>query len=156
MLFDHDADPRDATWTLAAYEGPVSERMWHMALTSTVPAPVLGPLLSALAAGDAEDTALGTPIETTVSEAVRPLADVGWTPVVDGRCMRWNTEQGQAGVQFDAFAAHNPKLLDTWALWAGPSINHPAWTMRASACTPVGLLSAVAGELAHGIGTRRQ
>ncbi|WP_406463305.1 DUF317 domain-containing protein [Streptomyces sp. NBC_01622] len=153
ILFD--ADPRDATWTLAAYESPVSERMWHMALTSTVPAPVLGTLLSALTAGDAEDTSLGTPIETTVTEAVRPLADVGWTSSVDGRWMRWSTEQGEVGVQFDVFAAHDSQLLDTWTLWAGPSINHPAWTIRASAYTPAGFLSALSGELAHGIGTRR-
>ncbi|MDW4909175.1 DUF317 domain-containing protein [Streptomyces sp. ADMS] len=155
ILFDHEAGPRNATWTLAVYESPVSERMWHMALTSTVPAPVLGTLLSALATEDAQDTALGTPIETTVTEVVRPLADVGWTSSVDGRWMRWTTEQGEVGVQFDAFAAHDPQLLDTWTLWAGPSINHPTWTIRASAYTPAGFLSALTGELAHGIGTRR-
>ncbi|MFD5898548.1 DUF317 domain-containing protein [Streptomyces sp. NPDC060366] len=142
ILFDHEAGPRDATWTLAAYESPVSERMWHMALTSAVPAPVLGTLLSAIAAGDAEDTALGTPIETTVTEAVRPLADVGWTPTVDGRWLRWSTQQGDAGVQFDGFAARNPHSpLHTWTLWAGPSVDHPSWTIHASAYTPAALLS---------------
>ncbi|MDX2681474.1 hypothetical protein [Streptomyces soliscabiei] len=29
ILFDHEAGPRNATWTLAAYESPVSERMWQ-------------------------------------------------------------------------------------------------------------------------------
>ncbi|MEU6192305.1 hypothetical protein [Streptomyces sp. NPDC047061] len=40
--------------------------------------------------------------------------------------MRWNTEQGEVGVQFDAFAAHDSQLLDIWPLWAGSSMNHPA------------------------------
>lgn len=58
---------------------------------------------------------------------------------VDGRWLRWHTERNDAGVQFDAFAAQKPSPLDTWTLWAGPSINHPAWSIRASACTPATL-----------------
>ncbi|MFD4610473.1 DUF317 domain-containing protein [Streptomyces sp. NPDC058440] len=45
-------------------------------------------------------------------------------------------ERNDAGVQFDAFAA--------WTLWAGPSVNHPAWSIRASAYTPAALLAPAA------------
>ncbi|MFF6782818.1 DUF317 domain-containing protein [Streptomyces sp. NPDC012510] len=31
----HEADPREDAWTIAAYETPVSDRMWHLTLTAT-------------------------------------------------------------------------------------------------------------------------
>ncbi|WP_408057861.1 SPDY domain-containing protein [Streptomyces violaceus] len=48
---------------------------------------------------------------------------------------------------------HSP--LHTWTLWAGPSVGHPTWTIHASTYIPAGLLTDLAEELAHGIGTRR-
>ncbi|MET9664963.1 DUF317 domain-containing protein [Streptomyces sp. NPDC006475] len=154
ILIDHDAGPQDAQWTIVAYESPVSERIWHMAVTPTVPAPVLKALLGTLGSGDAWETALGSPItDSHVSQATRPLIDAGWQPTVDGR---WLTQEGDVGVQFDAFAAHTPHSpLGTWTIWAGPSIDHPTWAIRASAYTPAGLLADLAEELAHGIGTRQ-
>jgi hypothetical protein len=53
FLFDREAGPREARWTTAAYESPVSERMWHMALTPTVPSPVVKSLLDALSTSGA-------------------------------------------------------------------------------------------------------
>jgi hypothetical protein len=157
ILFDHEAGPRDARWSIAAYETPVSERMWHMTVTPTTPAPLLGALLRALAAGDAWETALGTPVtDKHVTQATHPLTDAGWTPAVDGRWLRWRTQANDVGVQFDAFAAQNPNApLDTWSMWAGPSADCPTWTIRASAYTPASLLADLSEELAHGTGTRR-
>ncbi|MDO0936398.1 DUF317 domain-containing protein [Streptomyces sp. DG2A-72] len=156
-LFDHDAQSRDSKWTIAAYETPVSERMWHMAITPATPAPILKTLLTALAAGDAWETALESPItDKTVAQATLPLTDAGWTCTVDGRWLRWQTQQSDVGVQFDAFAAHAPHTpLDTWTIWSGPSIDHPTWAIRASGYTPAGLLADLAEELAHGTGTRQ-
>jgi hypothetical protein len=37
----HEAGPRETAWTVAAYESPVSDRMWHLTLTGATPAPVL-------------------------------------------------------------------------------------------------------------------
>ncbi|MFM9582530.1 DUF317 domain-containing protein [Streptomyces caniscabiei] len=157
VLFDHDARSRDPKWTIAAYETPVSDRMWHMTITATTPAPILNALLTALAAGDAWETAVGSPVtEKTVTDATRPVTEAGWTHTVDGRWLRWQTHQEDVGVQFDAFAAQAPHTaLDTWTVWAGPSIDHPTWAIRASVYTPSGLLADLAEELAHGTGTRQ-
>ncbi|MFF3849650.1 DUF317 domain-containing protein [Streptomyces sp. NPDC002328] len=157
ILFDHDAGPQDARWTIAAYETPVSERMWHMTITPATPAPVLNTLLKALAATDVKETALGSPVtDRNVHHATRPLTDAGWTPTVDGRRIRWHTRQGDVGAQFDAFAANNPLTpLNTWTIWAGPGTDHPTWTLHASAYTPTELLTHLTGEIAHGTGTRQ-
>lgn len=152
----HEADPRETAWTVAAYESPVSDRMWHLTLTGATPAPVLQTLLNGLAEGDAWETAVGSPTtEKTVTAATRPLTDAGWKHTVDGRWIRWETLQGDAGVQFDAFAAQNPhSILATWTLWAGPSIDHPTWAITASPYTPASLLADLAENLAHGTGIR--
>ncbi|MFD5128942.1 DUF317 domain-containing protein [Streptomyces olindensis] len=150
----HEADPRETAWTVAAYETPVSDRMWHLTMTGATPAPVLKTLLNGLADEDAWETAIGSPTtEKTVTAATRPLTDAGWKHTVDGRWIRWETLQGDVGVQFDAFAAQNPhSTLATWTLWAGPSIDHPTWTITASPYTPAALLADLAENLAHGTG----
>ncbi|MFF1720450.1 DUF317 domain-containing protein [Streptomyces sviceus] len=50
-------------WTVAAYETPVSERMWHLTTFGTTPSPVLQTLLHHLAEGDGWDTAIGSPVQ---------------------------------------------------------------------------------------------
>ncbi|MFJ2794052.1 DUF317 domain-containing protein [Streptomyces sp. NPDC087290] len=152
----HDAVPRETAWTVAAYETPVSERMWVLTATGTTPAPVLQALLDHLAFNDGWDTALGTPVdEKTVTAATQPLSDAGWKHTVDGRWIRWTSPAGDSGVQFDAFAAQHPiQNLDTWTIWAGPSPDHAAWTLTASPYTPSPLLADLSETLAHGTGTR--
>ncbi|MFD5492705.1 DUF317 domain-containing protein [Streptomyces sp. NPDC127091] len=151
----HETDPRETAWTFAAYETPVSDRMWHLTLTGTTPAPLLKTLLSRLAEGDAWETAIGSPTtEKTVTEATRPLTDAGWKHTIEGRWIRWETTPGDAGVQFDAFAAQNPSTLPTWTLWAGPSVDRPTWALHASPYTPAPLLASLTEDLAHGTGTR--
>ncbi|WP_414169072.1 DUF317 domain-containing protein [Streptoverticillium reticulum] len=152
----HEAHPRETAWTIAAYESPVSDRMWHLTATGATPAPVLDTLLTHLAEGDAWETAIGSPVgEQTVTAATRPLTDAGWKHTVNGRWIRWETPQSDAGIQFDAFAAQNPHSpLATWTLWAGPSIDHPTWEIHASPYTPTTLLANLTENLAHGTGTR--
>ncbi|MFJ2021540.1 DUF317 domain-containing protein [Streptomyces nodosus] len=152
----HETDPREAAWTVAAYETPVSERMWHLTATGTTPAPVLQALLHHLSEGDAWDTAIGSPVdEKTVTAATKPLTDAGWKHTVDGRWIRWTTPSGDVGIQFDAFAAQTPNsTLATWTIWAGPNIDHPTWTITASPYTPSVLLTDLAENLAHGTGPR--
>ncbi|MEU9396942.1 DUF317 domain-containing protein [Streptomyces sp. NPDC048324] len=153
----HEAHPRETAWTVAAYETPVSERMWHLTATGTTSAPVLQTLLHHLAEGDAWDTAIGSPVdEKTVTAATKPLTDAGWKHTVDGRWIRWTNLSGDAGVQFDAFAAQKPNSpLTTWTIWAGPSIDHPTWTVTASPYTPSSLMADLAETLAHATGTRQ-
>ncbi|MFB6946895.1 MULTISPECIES: DUF317 domain-containing protein [unclassified Streptomyces] len=152
----HESPDHETAWTVAAYETPVSDRMWVLTATGTTPAPVLQELLDHLADGDGWDTALGSPVnEKTVTAATQPLSDAGWKHTVDGRWIRWTSPTGAAGVQFDAFAARHPnQSLTTWTVWAGPSLNHPTWTLTASPFTPSSLLADLSETLAHGTGSR--
>ncbi|GAB2331345.1 hypothetical protein STREPTOSP366_64940 [Streptomyces variabilis] len=143
---------------MAAYETPVSDRLWHLTMIGTTPAPVLQTLLKSLADCDVWDTAIGSlATEKTVTQATRAPTDAGWQHTVDGRWIRWETVQGDAGVQFDAFAAQQTtSALPTWTLWAGPSIDQPTWVVNTSASTPASLIANLTGELANGLGTRQQ
>ncbi|MFD7491916.1 DUF317 domain-containing protein [Streptomyces sp. NPDC059832] len=157
----HDALAKEVAWTVAAYETPVSARMWVLTATGSTPAPVLQDLLHYLAHNDDWDTALGSPVDgKTVTAATQPLSDAGWQHTVDGRWIRWTSPAGdagvQAGVQFDAFAAQHPiQNLDTWTVWAGPSLNRATWTLTASPYTPSALLADLSETLTHGTGTRQ-
>ncbi|UIX34359.1 DUF317 domain-containing protein [Streptomyces sp. GQFP] len=152
----HEAHPRETAWTVAAYETPVSDRMWHLTATGTA-APMLQALLNHLADGDGWDTVLGSPIdEKTFTAATKPLADAGWQHTVDGRWFRWTNASQDAGVQFDAFAAQQLNgSLATWSIWAGTTIDQPTWTIHASPYAPALMIADLAEELAHGTGTRR-
>ncbi|MGA5169712.1 MULTISPECIES: DUF317 domain-containing protein [Streptomyces] len=134
----HEAYPRETAWTVAAYETPVSDRMWHLTATGATPAPVLQTLLHHLAEGDGWDTAVGGQVEEkTVAAATRRHTDAGWEHTVDGRWIRWTSLTGDAGVHFDAFAAQNANSsLATWTVWAGPDINRATWAIHASPYAP--------------------
>jgi hypothetical protein len=153
----HEAHPRETAWTIAAYETPVSDRMWVLTATAATPAPVLQELLDHLADGDGWDTAVGAPVdEKTVAAATQPLSEAGWKHTVDGRWIGWTSPAGDAGVRFDAFAAQHPSQnLATWTVWAGPGPDRPTWALTASPHTPSSLLADLSETLAHGIGTRR-
>ncbi|MGW6542799.1 DUF317 domain-containing protein [Streptomyces massasporeus] len=153
----HEAPAHETAWTVAAYETPVSDRMWVLTTTGATPAPVLQELLDHLADGDGWDTAVSAPVdERTVTAATRPLSEAGWKHTVDGRWIRWTSPAADAGVQFDAFAAQHPnQTLATWTVWAGPNADRPTWTLTASPRTPSSLLAHLAENLAHGTGSRR-
>lgn len=147
----HEAHPREIAWTVAAYETPVSDRLWHLTATGSTPAPVLQTLLDLLADDQGWDIPLGSPAdEKNVTAATKPLAEAGWRHIVDGRWIRWTNPSNDAGVQFDAFAAQRPDSpLATWTIWAGPSIDRPAWTLHASPSTPALVINDLAEALVH-------
>lgn len=153
----HETQARETAWTVAAYETPVSDRMWVLTATGATPAPVLRELLNHLADGNGWDTAIGTPVdEKMVTAATQPLSDAGWKHTVDGRWIRWTSPAGDAGIRFDAFTAqHLSQNLATWTVWAGPDPDRPTWTVTASPHTPSSLLADLTENLAHGIGTRK-
>lgn len=153
----HEASVDETAWTVAAYETPVSDRMWVLAATGATPAPVLKELLDHLADGDGWDTAIGAPVdEKMVTAATQPLSDAGWKHTVDGRWIRWTSPAGNAGLQFDAFAAQHPSQnLATWTVWAGPDPDKPTWAVTASPHTPSSLLADLSETLAHDTGLRR-
>lgn len=134
----HETQARETAWTIAAYETPVSDRMWVLTATSATPAPVLQELLNHFANADGWDTAIGTPVdEKTVTAATQPLSDAGWKHTLDGRWIRWFSPAADAGVHFDAFTAQHPtQNLATWTIWAGPDPDRPSWTITASPHAP--------------------
>ncbi|MFE9911459.1 DUF317 domain-containing protein [Streptomyces clavifer] len=153
----HEAPAHATTWVVAAYETPVSDRAWILTATGATPAPMLQELLEHLTYGDGWDPAVATTVdEKTVTTATQPLSDAGWKHTVDGRWIRWTSPAEDAGMRFDAFAAQHPNHnLATWTIWAGPSIDHPTWTLTASPRTPSPLLADLAENLAQGTGTRQ-
>ncbi|MEU3299695.1 DUF317 domain-containing protein [Streptomyces sp. NPDC006678] len=149
----HEAHPRDTAWTVAAYEGPVGERLWHATATTMVPVKVMRALLDSLASADAVEIAAGSPVsEATISEATRPLADLGWEHTVDGRWIRWQAPGGHpAGVQLDAFAAQSQhNALPAWTFWGGRSAGTPRWALHFSPHAAASVLQDVAFEVAKG------
>ncbi|MGQ4480226.1 DUF317 domain-containing protein [Streptomyces sp. SAS_276] len=152
----HETPDHETAWTIAAYETPVSDRMWVLTATGATPAPVMQELLDHLADGGGWDTAIGAPVdEKTVTVATQPLSDAGWKHTVDGRWIRWTSPAGDAGVQFDAVTAQHPtQNLATWTIWAGPDPDRPSWTLTASPHTPSSLLASLSETLAHETGTR--
>ncbi|NEA53928.1 DUF317 domain-containing protein [Streptomyces sp. SID13666] len=154
----HDVPAHETAWTVAAYETPVSDRMWVLTATGSTPAPVLQELLDHLASGDGWNTTVGTAVdEKTVTAASQPLSDAGWKHTVEGRWIRWTSPDSDAGIQFDAFAAQHPnQSLTTWTIWAGPNLDHPTWMISASPRTPSPLLADLSQTLAHATGTRRE
>ncbi|MGW2417096.1 DUF317 domain-containing protein [Streptomyces tubercidicus] len=94
----HDAPIHETAWTIAAYETPVSDRMWHLTATGATPAPVLQELLEHLAGGDGWDTAVARAVdEKSVTAATKPLVEAGGNHTVDGRFIRWANPSQDAG-----------------------------------------------------------
>ncbi|MEU1293773.1 DUF317 domain-containing protein [Streptomyces sp. NPDC005840] len=154
----HGAPDHETAWTVAAYETPVSERMWILTATGATPAPLLQNLLSYLADGDGWDIPDGVPVnEKMVTAATQPLSNAGWKHIVDGRWIRWTSPDDNAGIQFDAFTAQHPSQNQaTWTVWAGTSPDHrPTWSITASPQTPSSLIADLSECLAHENGTRQ-
>ncbi|WP_268748745.1 DUF317 domain-containing protein [Streptomyces noursei] len=118
---------------------------------------MLQDLLHELADGHGWDTPVGQFLdEASIIEATQPATDAGWQHTVEGRWMHWTARNGEAGIQFDAFAAQRPNgVLPTWLLWAGPTIDHPTWEIAASTRTPSTLLANLAETLTHGAVARQ-
>ncbi|MFJ6017244.1 DUF317 domain-containing protein [Streptomyces sp. NPDC092952] len=152
----HEAPAHETAWTVAAYETPVSDRVWVLTATGATPAPVLQRLLTHLADGDGWDALIGaTPKMKQIAAATQPLADAGWTYVLNGQGFRCTSPDGNAGVQFDPLTAQRPQKPATWTIWAGTGPDRPTWAITASSHTPEPLLAGLSESLAHDTGTRR-
>ncbi|WP_172386653.1 DUF317 domain-containing protein [Streptomyces sp. MNP-20] len=156
-LFDHDAEGRETKWTFAAYETPVSDRLWHGTATASTPTAIVSALLDAVAAENAWGRSLSTSaMETAITEATSPLTDAEWKHTIDGRYITWEAPGPQeGGVQFDAFAAQKADSpLPAWTIWGGHAVHQPAWALQLSVNAPADLVQHIAFEMAEGQGTR--
>ncbi|MFD4786539.1 DUF317 domain-containing protein [Streptomyces sp. NPDC058459] len=152
----HETQARETAWTVAAYETPVSDRMWHLTATSDTPAPVLQNLLIHLSDGDGWDTATGTQVdEKTVTATTQPLTEAGWKHAWTGHGIRWMSPDGKAGMQFHPLTPQHAQNPATWTIWGGTDPDRPKWTLTASPHTPSSLLAGLAAALAQETGTRQ-
>ncbi|MFI1060541.1 DUF317 domain-containing protein [Streptomyces spororaveus] len=156
--FLHEAAHGDSAWTIAAYESPVGERLWHATVTPTTPVEIMGAFLDSLASGNGWGPGPATAVtDETLAVATRPLAETGWPLAVNARLIEWTAPAEEpAGVRFDTFAASQPNgPLDAWTVWGGNTPDQPTWSIRLSTHAPAALLQDIAFELAHGQGHRR-
>ncbi|MFB6553798.1 DUF317 domain-containing protein [Streptomyces sp. NPDC056405] len=152
----HETTDRETAWIVAAYETPVSDRMWYLTATSDTPTPVLQALLTHLADGEGWDTVIGAPVdEKMVTEATQPLAEAGWKHTLTGHGIHWTSPDQQAGVQFDPLTAQHTQNPATWTIWAGAGSDRHTWAITASPHTPSSLLAGLAETLAQETGTRQ-
>lgn len=155
--FLHQARHGDNAWTIAAYESPVGERLWHASATPTTPVEIMRTVLESLSTEDAWGQGTETPVkEERLAEASRPLEDVGWPLDVGSRLIDWTaptTEIG-AGLRFDTFVQQG-SVLPAWTVWGGNTADSPTWAIRLSTHAPTALIQDITFELAYAQGHRQ-
>ncbi len=154
--FLHEAVHGDNAWTIAAYESPVGERLWHATVTPSTPAEIVRVLLGSLASGDAWGHGTAAAVtEEDLAEASRPLDDAGWPLKVGARLIDWTAPTADtAGLRFDTLIKHG-SVLPAWTVWGGNTPDDPTWAIHLSTHTPTALIQDITFELAHGQGSRQ-
>ncbi|MFJ9979372.1 DUF317 domain-containing protein [Streptomyces cyaneofuscatus] len=136
----HAPGPQDEMWTVAAYESPVGDRLWHATATAGTPAAVITTLLGTLT--DEHDWS-STPWATSTAQPDRkpalPLADYSWQETATETAAVWTSPDGDCRLQ---------RNQSGWE--AG---NH-SWSVRFSRHTPPEIIQQVVFELAEGLGPR--
>ncbi|WP_405682390.1 DUF317 domain-containing protein [Streptomyces sp. NBC_00057] len=75
----HEAGPHDHNWTVAAYESPVGERIWHATATANTPVEIVHTLLDALASDSGAAVNLDDSVsEQAIAHATAPLLGPLW------------------------------------------------------------------------------
>lgn len=153
--FLHEASHGDSAWTIAAYESPVGERLWHATATPATPVEIMRILLNSLSTEDSWGRGPGTPVkEEDLAHASRPLEDAGWPLKVGTRLIDWTapTTDG-AGLRFDTLVKQG-NVLPAWTIWGGSTADDPSWAIHLSTHAPTSLIQDVTFELAHGYSHR--
>lgn len=156
--FLHEALRGDDAWTIAAYESPVGERLWHATATPTTPVEIMRTLLASLNTDNALSPGTNTPVtEKDLAQASRPLDDVGWPLKVGSRLIDWTAptpDNGAAGLRFDT-SVKQGDALPAWTAWGGNTVDNPHWAIHLSTHAPTALIQDITFELAHGQGHRQ-
>ncbi|WP_338492080.1 DUF317 domain-containing protein [Streptomyces sp. SJL17-4] len=117
--FDHEARHRtDTAWTIAEYNGPVGERLWHATVTVGTPVPLIQTLLQHVDA----------PLPVGTTEAYEPLRDAGCRP---SSHPTWTSLRAPNNtITLD----HVPHASDDrWTLCGGADLDRAVWAIRLSA-----------------------
>ncbi|WP_086823709.1 DUF317 domain-containing protein [Streptomyces sp. NRRL B-24572] len=128
--FDHEARHRtDVAWTVAEYDGPVGERLWHATLTAGTPGPLIHTILQHLDA----------PPLTTADHPDDVLHEAAWHPASHPARTTWAAPDGTM-----VFESTPHAVADRWTLYGGEDLERAAWTIRLSAGVPHDLLAQLA------------
>ncbi|MEU1073519.1 MULTISPECIES: DUF317 domain-containing protein [unclassified Streptomyces] len=157
LEFEHETGPRDINWTVAAYETPVGDRLWHGTATASTPTAIISALLDTVTTEDVWGRGPSTRVtEADIAKATRPLADAGWKQSIHGRYIAWEAPGPQkGGMLFDAFDIQKADgSLPIWTFWGGHAAHQPVWALRLSTHTPMTLVHDIAFEMTEGHGSR--
>lgn len=128
--FDHEARHRtDVAWTIAEYDGPVGERLWHATLTAGTPVPLIHTILQHLDA----------PPLTTAGHPYNVLHDAAWHPASHPARTTWTAPDRSI-----VFESTPHGVADRWMLYGRQDLDRAAWTIRLSASVPHDLLAQLA------------
>ncbi|MFE2011156.1 DUF317 domain-containing protein [Streptomyces sp. NPDC059491] len=132
--FDHEARHRsDVAWTIAEYDGPVGERLWHATLTAGTPVPLIRTMLQYLDA----------PPLVSAGHPDDVLHDAAWQPASHPARTTW-----AAPDRTIVFESTPHAVADRWTLYGGEDLDRAAWIIRFSAGVSTDLLSQLAGTVA--------
>ncbi|MGW0708976.1 DUF317 domain-containing protein [Streptomyces sp. NPDC002643] len=144
----------DGLWRINAYTDPFGPPAWGVCFNNSCPTEFVTAFTTALAEAyeQGPNAYLATPKLGSADRdpflAVIPLINRGW--LIDQP--RWGvfaiqSADGYAGLEFTTGRLDPEAELTTrdarWQLWAGTSIDRPAWYATASTDTPVALIKAV-------------
>ncbi|MGA5215213.1 DUF317 domain-containing protein [Streptomyces cinereoruber] len=132
--FDHESRHHsDVAWTIAEYDSPVGDRLWHATITAGTPVALIATILQHL----------DTPPVWSGAGPHEILSAAGWHPASHPTHARW-TATGRS-IAFD----HTPhSTTDRWILRGGDSLDHAAWAIRLSAGVSEDLLAELASTAA--------
>ncbi|MFG2115514.1 DUF317 domain-containing protein [Streptomyces sp. NPDC048718] len=130
--FYHEARHRTHTaWTVAEYDGPIGERVWHAALTTGTPVALIRALLQHLDAP--------TPVGGV--EPYEPLRDAGWHPASHPARTTWRAPDRTMVFE------HTPHATEArWTLYGGKDLDCAAWSIRLSSGAGEELLAELAAS----------
>ncbi|WP_282698142.1 DUF317 domain-containing protein [Streptomyces sp. CC208A] len=132
--FDHEARHRtDVAWTIAEYDGPVGERLWHATVTAGTPVPLVHTMLQYLDA----------PPFTIAGDLDGVLHGAAWRPASHPARTTWAAPDGTV-----VFESTPHAVEDRWTLYGGEDLGRAAWTIRLSAGVPHDLLAQLASTAA--------
>ncbi|WP_328764328.1 DUF317 domain-containing protein [Streptomyces sp. NBC_00272] len=134
--FDHEARHRtDTAWTLAAYNGPVGERIWHATVTAATPVAFVHAVLESA-------SSTGAPLADSSPHG--PLREADWTTASHPGGTTWRAPN--RSITFE----HLPHATDDqWIVYGGNDPNRHAWAIRLSAGAPEYILAELTSTAAE-------
>ncbi|MFE5647568.1 DUF317 domain-containing protein [Streptomyces cyaneofuscatus] len=144
LYHGHAPGPQDEMWTLAAYESPVGDRLWHTTATAGTPAGVISTLLDSLTDEHNWSGTYWAASPISPNRPAMPLAEYSWVEAVTETGVVWMSPDGGCRLQREEHG--------TWKATGGRDPHRHSWAVRFSKRTPPEIIQQVAFELAEGLG----